>query len=178
WVRDAIEPPPSAYPGVSDGTLVTVEAYKTAFPKIPGIAIPETNLRPPRLDLGQRFPNERIADIVPPRAGKPFETLVPNPNSDGLDRGGIELPELLVPLGTRLPFNTRNEAAGFPWASARWDGSFVPFPRTEAERRALGDPRPSLAARYSNRADYVAKLRVAADRVAYTSLLRAEEIEM
>ena len=67
--------------------------------------------------------------------------------------------------------------AGFPWATARWDGSFVPFPRTEAERQALGDPRPSLAARYSNRADYVARLRVAADRVASAGFLRAEEIE-
>jgi hypothetical protein len=39
---------------------------------------------PPRLDLGQRFANEGIADIVPPRAGKPFETLVPNPNGSYL----------------------------------------------------------------------------------------------
>ena len=80
--------------------------------------------------------------------GKPFETLVPRPDADGLDQGGIALPELLAPLGTRTGFNTRNDAAGFPWATGRWDGSFVPFARTEAERQASGDPRPSLAARY------------------------------
>ena len=80
--------------------------------------------------------------------GKPFEALVPKPDADGLDQGGIALPEMLVPLGTRTGFNTRNEAAGFPGATGRWDGSFVPFPRTEAERQAAGDPRPSIAARY------------------------------
>jgi hypothetical protein len=177
WVRDNTEPPRSTYPHISDGTLVTVEAYKAAFPKIPGLAMPESNLRPPRLDFGPRFDDQRIPDFVPPRADRPFETLVPKPNSDGLDQGGIELPEVLVPLGTRLPFNTRNEAAGFPWATARWDGSFIPFPRNEAERQGLDDPRPSLAARYANRADYVAKLRAAAERVASAGFLRTEEIE-
>jgi len=33
--------------------------------------------------------------------GKPFESLVPKPDVDGLDQGGIALPEVLVPLGTR-----------------------------------------------------------------------------
>jgi hypothetical protein len=42
---------------------------------------------------------------------------------------------VLVPLGTRTGFNTRNDAAGFPWATGRWDGSFVPFPRTDLERQ-------------------------------------------
>ena len=94
--------------------------------------------------------------------GPPFEALVPKPDADGLDLGGIRLPEMLVPLGTRTGFNTRTEAAGFPWATGRWDGSFVPFARTEAERQAAGDPRPSLAARYADRGAYEAKVRAAA----------------
>ncbi|MEI9986801.1 MAG: alpha/beta hydrolase domain-containing protein [Aliidongia sp.] len=91
--------------------------------------------------------------------------------------GGIELPEILVPLGTRLGFNTRNEAAGFPGATARWDGSFLPFARTEAERQQAGDPRPSLEARYKDRADYEAKLRAAAATVVAKGFLRAEEVD-
>jgi hypothetical protein len=141
WVRKGEEPPPSTYPHIADGTLISVAAYKELFPRIPGMGMPESNLRPPRLDLGPRFPSEHIADIVPPRAGAPFETLVPKPNDDGLDQGGIELPEMVVPLGTRTGFNTRNEAAGFPWATGRWDGSFFPFPRSEAET-SLGRPSP------------------------------------
>lgn len=177
WVRDQGEPPPSRYPRISDGTLVTVAVYRTSFPKIPGLMMPLSNLRPPRLDLGRRFASQRIADVVPPHVGTPFQTLVPKPDRDGLDQGGVELPEVLVPLGTRVSFNTRNPAAGFPWATARWDGSFIPLPRTEAERQALGDPRPSLALRYASRDDYEAKLRAAAQRIAASGLLRIEEID-
>ncbi len=177
WMRDGSEPPPSTYPRIADGTLVTVAAYKQAFPNIPGIVLPESNLRPPRLDLGPRFDSERIADVVPPRLLAPFETLVPRPDGDGNDEGGVMLPELLAPLGTRTGFNTRNAAAGFPAATGRWDGSFIPFPRTEAERQALSDPRPPLAARYKDRADYAARLRKAAEHVAADGFLRKEEID-
>jgi hypothetical protein len=177
WVRDGVEPPPSAYPRIADGTLVTAAAYKEAFPRIPSIRLPESNLRPPRLDFGSRFETERIADQVPPTIGKPFEALVPKPDADGLDQGGIMLPEVLVPLGTRLGFNTRNDAVGFPWATGRWDGSFVPFPRTEAERRASGDPRPSLEARYRDRSDYEAKLRAAAGAVVGQGFLLPDDVD-
>ena len=177
WVRDGVEPPPSAYPRIADGTLVTAAAYKEAFPRIPNFRLPESNLRPPRLDFGSRFETERIADQVPPMIGKPFEALVPKPDADGLDQGGIMLPEMLVPLGTRLGFNTRNDAVGFPWATGRWDGSFVPFPRTEAERRASGDPRPSLEARYARPSDYEAKLRAAAAAVVGKGFLLPEDVD-
>jgi hypothetical protein len=178
WVRDGVEPPPSAYPRIADGTLVTVAAHALAFPRIPDFRLPEGNLRPPRLDLGSRFKTDRIADEVPPITGKPFETLVPKPDADGLDQGGIALPEVLMPLGTRTGFNTRNDAAGFPWATGRWDGSFVPFPRTERERQASGDPRPSLQARYANRAAYEAKVRSAAAAVVALGFLLPEDVDV
>ena len=177
WVRDGVEPPPSTYPRIGDGTLVTIAAHAQAFPRVPDFRLPEGNLRPPRLDLGRRFETDRIADEVPPIMGKPFETLVPKPDVDGLDQGGIALPEVLMPLGTRTGFNTRNDAAGFPWATGRWDGSFVPFPRTDMERQAAGDPRPSLQARYANRAVYEAKLRSAAAGVVALGFLLPEEID-
>jgi Alpha/beta hydrolase domain len=176
WVRDGVEPPPSAYPRIADGTLVTVAAFKQAFPRIPAFRLPETNLRPPRLNLGKRFESERIADEVPPIIGQPFEALVPRTDADGNDQGGIALPEMLAPLGTRTGFNTRADAVGFPWATGRWDGSFVPFPRNEAERRASGDPRRSLQARYAGRADYEAKVRAAAAVVVGQGYLLAEDV--
>jgi hypothetical protein len=104
-------------------------------------------------------------------------TLVPRPDEDGLDQGGIALPELQVSLGTYTGFNTRTETAGFPWATSRWDGSFVPFPRTEAERRASGDSRRSLEARYAHRADYVGKINRAATAVADKGFLLPEEVD-
>jgi hypothetical protein len=129
------------------------------------------------LDFGPRFEAERIADKVPPVFGERFGALVPRPNEDGIDEGGIALPEILVPLGTRAGFNTRREAVGFAWATGRWDGSFVPFPRNEAERRAAGDPRPSVAARYANRAAYEEKVRAAAAQVSQQGFLLPDEID-
>ena len=177
WVRDGVEPPPSTYPRIADGTLVTVAAHGKAFPGIPGFRLPEANLRPPRLDFGSRFETDRVAEQVPPRLGRPFATLVPRPDADGLDQGGIALPEMLLPLGTRTGFNTRNEAAGFPGATGRWDGSFLPFARTEAERRASGDPRPSLEARYVSRAAYEEKVRVAAADVVRRGFLLPQDVD-
>jgi hypothetical protein len=177
WVADGTPPPPSTYPRIADGTLITVGRYKELFPAIPGFQLPDSNLRPPRLDFGKRFESERIAETIPPIPGKPFETLVPKPNADGLDEGGIALPEVLVPLGTRTGFNTRSKATGFPWATARWDGSFVPFSRTEAERQAEADPRPSLESRYTSRADYEAKVRAAAAKVVEQGFLLPEDVD-
>ena len=177
WVREGVEPPPSTYPRIADGTLVTVAAHGKAFPGIPGFRLPEANLRPPRLDFGSRFETDRVAEQVPPRLGKPFATLVPRPDADGLDQGGIALPEMLVPLGTRTGFNTRNEAAGFPGATGRWDGSFLPFARTEAERQASGDPRPSLEARYVSRAAYEEKVQAAAADVVRRGFLLPQDVD-
>ena len=177
WVRDGVEPPPSTYPQIANGTLVTVPAFKEAFPRIPNVRLPETNLRPPRLDFGPRFETERIADIVPPKQGAPFEALVPRPDADGLDLGGIRLPEMLAPLGTRTGFNTRSDAVGFPWATGRWDGSFVPFARTEPERQGAGDPRPSIAARYASRGAYLEKVRAASVDVVGKGFLLPEDAD-
>jgi len=64
WVRNGVEPPPSTYPRIADGTLVTIAAHALAFPRIPDFRLPEGNLRPPRLDLGSRFETDRIADAA------------------------------------------------------------------------------------------------------------------
>jgi hypothetical protein len=58
---------------------------------------------------------------------------VPKPNADGLDQGGIVLPEMLVPLGTRTGFNTRNDAAGFPCRFRILDSS-VPVLQSAKDR--------------------------------------------
>ncbi len=44
-------------------------------------------------------------------------------------------------------------------------GSFIPFAPDRAAREAVGDPRPSLAERYPDKATYVAAFRAAADRL-------------
>ena len=151
-------------------------AFKAAFPNIPGLPLPATNLRPPRLDLGPRFPTERIADIVPPLAGRPFETLVPRSSPDGLDQGGINFRKYWCRLALTRASTPAPRRQLTCWATGRWDGSFV-TPRTEAERRLFADPRPSLKARYTNRTDYESKLRAAAVEVVHDGFLREDEVD-
>jgi hypothetical protein len=177
WTTVSAPPPASAYPSLRAGTLITVDAYRAAFPRNIGLTPPEQNLREFRLDFGPRFASEGVADQVPPLRGRPFETRVPAPDADGNDRGGVRFVELQAPLGTHTGWNPRAPQTGFPWATARFDGSFVPFARTEAERRAGGDPRPSIEARYPTRNAFVAEVRAAAQRQVSAGFLLPEDLE-
>jgi hypothetical protein len=89
----------------------------------------------------------------------------------------VRLIELQVPLGTHTGWNPRAPETGFPWATARFDGSFVPFARTEAERRSSDDPRPSIESRYPTRDTFVAKLRIAAKHQVKAGFLLSEDVE-
>ena len=177
WTGGGAPPPDSAYQHIANGTLVSVADYRAAFPKGVGIAPPEDNLHEDRLIFGQRFARDGIADYIPPIHGRSYGTLVPAPDADGNDRGGVRLVELEVPLGTHTGWNERDPATGFAWADARFDGSFQPFARTEAERRTAGDPRPSLEARYPTRDAYIAKVRAAAAREVDARFLLPEDVE-
>ena len=166
WVVDGKQPPASAYPQLADGSLTTVADYRAIFPKGLGLTPPAQNLREPRL----------IGNGVPVKRGDDFETRVPTPDADGNDRGGVRLVELQAPLGTHTGWNLRAPETGFAWATSRFDGSFVPFARTEVERLAAGDPRPSLEVRYPTRDDFVAAVRTAAERQVAAGLLLPEDV--
>ena len=163
WATRGQAPPASVFPKLADGTLGSVADYRRAFPAVRGLQLPNRNLQPPRLDLGPRFASQGIADKQPPDFGPPFITAVPLPDADGNDRGGIRLPAVAVPLGTYTGWNLRRPEVGAPDDLARWSGSFFPFARGEAERRAAGDLRPSLEERYRARVDYEAKIKAAAE---------------
>jgi len=177
WTGKGMPPPASAYPQIADGSLTTVAAYRAAFPQGLGLTPPAQNLREPRLDFGPKFASQGIAEQVPPRHLADFETRVPAPDADGNDKGGVRLVELQAPLGTHTGWNGRAPETGFAWATSRFDGSFLPFARTEAERRAAADPRPSLEARYPKRDDYVAAVRAAAERQVAAGFLLREDVE-
>jgi hypothetical protein len=176
WATQDRAPPDSVYPKLERGTLGSVEDYRQAFPKIAGIALPAGNLQPPRLDLGPRFATEGIADRQPAAFGPPYVTRVPLPDGDGNDLGGISLPEVALPLGTYTGWNLRRPEVGAPDKLARWSGSFIPFAPSEAARRASGDPRPSLEARYASRADYEDGIQASAAALVEQGFLLAEDV--
>lgn len=175
WVAGRGSPPGSAVPRLADGTLVPAGTYKAAF-NVPGLKTPNGPLMPPRLDFGPRFA-DGIADIVPPAKSAPYVATVPAPDADGNDRGGVRQMELVAPLGSRTGWNVRAAETGFGDYQGRFDGSFVPFARTEAERAARGDPRPSIAARYPTKAAFLLKVRAAANAEAKRGFVLAEEID-
>lgn len=154
WAGKGILPPGSAYPRIDDGTLGTVADWRQKFKQLPGLRLPDHNLAPPRLDHGPRW-RRGIADYAPPKFGPPYVTLVPMPDLDGLDRGGLRLPEIAAPLGTYLGWNVRRVEFDASQSIGRWSGSFVPLPRSELERHEANDPRVSIEYRYGDRSGYV-----------------------
>jgi hypothetical protein len=57
-------------------------------------------------------------------------------------------------------------------------GSTIPFAVSASERVALGDPRLSIEERYRERADYLARVRDDAERLAAQRDLLEEDIEV
>jgi hypothetical protein len=175
WVGEGVEPPPSRYPTIEGGELITAAEHGERFPKIPGMRHPGRNLRPPRVDYGPDFWTEGVFSVVPPRSGERYRTLVPAFDTDGNGLGGIRLPELEAPLGTYQGWNPRATASGSPNFLTRFDGSFWAFEVTEIEREKTGDPRPSFEARYPTREAYVAQVREAARRLVNDRVLLEED---
>jgi Alpha/beta hydrolase domain len=175
WATTGALPPPSLYPRIDRGELVTAASYAASFPRIPGARPPKSNLEPPRLDLGPRFESEGIVDTQPPAFGPGFATRVPAPDADGNDRGGIRLPDVAVPLGAYTGWNLRPAAMGAEGALARWSGSFFPFAAAAEDRSRSNDPRLSIAERYGGHDDYVGRVAAAAEGLVNQGYLLDED---
>ncbi len=154
WVRTGTAPPASRYPTVAGGTLVAPDAW--TFPAIPGIVAPAAVAlhRTWRYDFGPRW-NAGIDEREPPAVGAPYATLVPRVDADGIDLGGVRLPEIAVPLATYTGWNLRTPQTGFGDRLVDFFGTFAPFAATREARVAAHDPRPSIAERYADRDAYL-----------------------
>jgi hypothetical protein len=117
-----------------------------------------------------------ILPIEPPRVGSPFGVLVPQSDADGNDLGGVRLPELQIPLATYTGWNLRDPGIGAPDQRVSFLGSFIPFARSERERKQSGDPRPSIAERYASREQYLAKYAEAAKKLVQQRFLLTDDV--
>jgi len=160
WVRSNTLPPASSCPKIADGTLVPLRDY--AFPKIPAVNIPHEANAGTRLDFGPGW-RDGIMTLEPPKVGQPFPVLVPQVDADGNEKDGVRLPEITVPLATYASWNLRDPSIGAPDQRVSFEASYLPFPKTEAEREKTGDPRKSIAERYSSREDYLTRYAAALD---------------
>jgi hypothetical protein len=163
WVRSGVAPPPSAHPRLSDRTLVASD--QIAFPALAGVRSPRA------IPAGYR------ADLADGPA-HPLPLLVPQVDGDGNEIAGIRLPNIAVPVATYTGWNFRNPSIGEPDQILPLTGSFLPFPRSKAEREQTGDPRLSVVERYGNGEHYVTLLREAAAKLVADRYLLASDVPL
>ena len=176
WTENGTAPPPSRYPRIADGTLVAPDKLK--FPKLAGVATTTTTLRAYRVDYGPRFATEGVITLEPPHVGKAFPMLVPEVDADGNGVAGVRMPELAVPLATYTGWNLFNDRSGPTNVLSSMQGSYIPLPRTGAERKQKNDPRRSIDERYKDRIDYVAQVTKAAQSLVGQGYLLAEDVDV
>ena len=173
WVKDGTEPPPSTHPKIADETLVPLN--KLQFPKIAGVNTPHEVSLAWRLDFGPQW-KQAIITTEPPKEGKAFTVLVPQVDQDGNDLGGVRLPELSVPLATYTGWNLRDPSIGAPDQRTSFLGSCIPFAKDAMLRQKSGDPRPSIAERYTSRDQYMGKYAEAAMKLVQQRFMLAEDL--
>ncbi|MDQ7054361.1 MAG: alpha/beta hydrolase domain-containing protein [candidate division KSB1 bacterium] len=174
WVKDRKAPPDSRYPRIDRRTLVPID--RVQFPRIPKVAFPTVVHVAYRADYGSRW-LEGIIDRQPPRLGRPFPSRVSQVDSLGNEIAGVRNVELRVPVATYTPWNLR---IGFPAATHELTdflGTFIPQPRTEAEKHRWRDPRPSLEALYASKQEYLQKVRQATLALVEEGFLLAEDVD-
>ena len=174
WVRSNTLPPASSYPKIADGTLVPIRQY--AFPAIPGVNQPHEANRAYHLDFGVNW-RDGILSMQPPKVGEEFPVLVPQVDADGNERDGVRLPEITVPLATYASWNLRDPSIGAPDQRVAFEASYLPFPKTAADRQRSGDPRMSIAERYSNREDYLTRYNSAVEELVKQRWILTEDRE-
>jgi hypothetical protein len=86
-------------------------------------------------------------------------------DADGIDLGGVRLPEVSVPLATLTGWNLRAAERGAPGEIAEFYGSTFPLAKTKDARAAAHDPRLSIAERYAGREEYMRRVNAAADEL-------------
>jgi hypothetical protein len=171
WVANGTDPPTSRWPSVTNGTAAqAANQAAVGFPNLSGIGVQY------RGDLYNELSVTDYSAAIPvPDVSKKYPALVSRTDSDGNEIAGVRVPDVAVPLATYTSWNVRK--AGFtPGESCYYQASTLPFASTLAARLAAGDPRPSLQERYSSKADYVSKVRAAAEALVAERLLLEEDI--
>lgn len=165
WVMDGKPPPASVYPRRADGTGVSRSEAIIAMTHITGLALPNperlSNIHP--LNLGAhsgsgigQFPAEFIGDA--------YATVVSAVDAHGNEIGGVQMPDVTVPIGVHTGFNPRHADSGGTGQILEYVGSTV--------------PNGPLARSYASRDAYLEQIRAAAERLVATDYLLAEDVAL
>jgi hypothetical protein len=178
WVSEGVEPPPSAFPHLADGTAISREAALQAFAALPGMALLDPAAMPTlrRLDLGPD--TDRGIARLPATTGEAYPSYVSALDADCNEVAGIRVPDISVPVGTHTGWVPRHPATGGAGQFLDMMGTTLPFPKTASERQERNDPRLSIAERYRDRDDYTARVRAAAEALAAARYIVPEDVEV
>ncbi len=177
WASAGTPPPASRIPLRAEETLVPYGQWREHFPAIPAAAIPQRASGLPLMDFGSEFERGILAKEPPGIIdAEGYAILVPSVDADGNDVAGVRAPMVQAPLGTYTGWNLRVRGHGHG-AMHMFDGSYLPFPDTEEERRATGDPRTSIVERYRDAAGYAHAVEEAARRLVEDGFMIEEDLE-
>jgi hypothetical protein len=166
WVEKGTPPPDSRFPSRADGSLLTRDEVERAFPHIPGVNFPDV--------LNEL--HLRDHSVEPPIDGPEYPVFVNALDADGNSLGGLRHPVLAAPLGTHTGWAVR--VPGYAQGDLfTVQGSYVPFPETEAERRTAGDPRRSIAERYPSHGVWAGHIIAATEQLVAARLLLREDAD-
>ena len=174
WVQEGMAPPPSQYGRIDDRTLVPPE--KLDFPKLPNVGTTTRVHKAYRADYGREFRSQGIMTKEPPEIGPPYSMMVPAVDQDGNEIAGIQLPEHAVALATYTGWNLFRAGSRPTHELSSMAGSYIPFPRTKAERDASKDPRLSIEERYPSREHYLGQAANAALELVEQGYLLDEDV--
>ena len=174
WVKDGAAPPPSRYPRIADKTLVPLDAL--AFPALTGVGKPAEPHKAYRTFYGLDFTSKGIISVDPPEVNGSYPILVPQVDADGNELAGVKMPEVAVPLATYTGWNLFNADSGPVTVLSSMQGSYIPLPRTRADRERAKDPRPAIEERYQTREQYLAQVTSAATALARQGYLLEGDI--
>jgi hypothetical protein len=154
-----------------------VDEVVERFRPVSDVTVPDPTRRLSiwRTDLGPSA-EEGVATL-PVRLGERYRTFVSQVNGDLNEIGGIQLPDLTVPVASYTGWNPRAPETGGAGQILSMQGSTLPFAATRAERERRGDPRPSIEERYRDREDYLARVRADAEALARQRYILEEDVE-
>jgi len=177
WSAGGAAAPPSVYPKISDGTLVSWTQNATGFPEIPGIRYPGVIQQPSYLDFGPSWQSDGIVDQQPPIPRGSYRVRVPKCDADGNEIACLSPPEVAVPVATYTGWRLRSKDAGAENELYALTGSYIPFPLSKQEREEKGDPRLSVQERYDSLDDYLARLEARCIELQKAGYMLPEDIE-
>lgn len=180
WVVSGVEPPSSRYPTLRDGSLVRATTAATGFPTIPGLPSID-GLAKDLLDYdyGAAYIANDVSGVmtrVPPRIVQVIPAYVPVVDADGNETSGVPSVLHQAPLGTYLGWNLAGPGF-FEGQICGFQGAYVPFATTKAEREKTGDTRLSLEERYGTLEGYGCVVQQAAESAVRDRFLLREDAD-